>query len=85
MKKELLLLFLDFCWESFLKKRTPQTFLDELDGMDSVRHGVGELATSFVATTFYTLANMPADPVNIVDMLEQGFDISSNQDVLILI
>jgi hypothetical protein len=88
--QELLLLFLGFCWDSFLVNRTPQTFLDELQGeffdwivfatthvdqgMASVTPGVGELATDFVSHTFYTLANMPADPVNIIAMLEEELE-----------
>lgn len=43
-------------------------------GMASVSPGVGELATDFVAHTFYTLANMPADAVNIIAMLEEELE-----------
>jgi hypothetical protein len=61
--------FLDFCFDSFLAKNTPQPFLDELAGMTAV-----DVAVANVSRRFYTIANMPADAVNIVSMLEQEFE-----------
>jgi len=48
-----------------------------LKGMKSVKHLPGDLPTDFVAQTFYTVANLPADPQNIVAMLEQELEPSS--------
>ncbi len=50
----------------FLSKNTPQSFLDELAGMaawHAAHPTPGQLTTDLVSRVFYTVANMPADPV----------------------
>merc|ERR1712000_68580 len=77
----LLVAFFDFCWTEFLgpatKKSAPE-FLEELAGMDeffekTMPHFKG-YRTSDVSRMFFTLANMPADPQNIIAMLEQELE-----------
>lgn len=73
--------FAQFCWDSFLSKYTPPSFLAELDGMNQW-HAEAEAAglvtsnvtTAEISARFYALANMPADEVNIVSMLEQELE-----------
>jgi len=71
--------FVDYCWSSFLLKHVSQDFQDEIAGMQRYHAkfgGVGadNLTTDQVATRFYTLANMPADTVNIISMLEEELE-----------
>jgi hypothetical protein len=70
--------FVDYCWTNFLLKHVSQDFQDEITGMKQyhTQFGVGSdnITTDQVATRFYTLANMPADTVNIIDMLEQELE-----------
>lgn len=76
----LLRTFLDYCWSSFLEKRTPAIFLQELQGMKQwhTEHpGVVRITSDEVARSFYTVANMPADPPNIVAMLEEELEPAS--------
>ena len=76
----LLRAFLDYCWSSFLEKRTPDFFLQELAGMKQwhVEHaGAVHITSDEVARSFYTVANMPADPANIVAMLEEELEPAS--------
>eukprot|EP01108_Squamamoeba_japonica_P000435 TRINITY_DN1134_c0_g1_i1.p1 TRINITY_DN1134_c0_g1~~TRINITY_DN1134_c0_g1_i1.p1 ORF type:complete len:512 (-),score=123.57 TRINITY_DN1134_c0_g1_i1:26-1561(-) len=74
----LITLFLDYCWDSFLVKHTPQDFLDELAGMRAYHAAHpgedGGVTTDMVSQRFFTLANMPADPVNIIAMLEEELE-----------
>jgi len=83
--QELIMKFADFCWDSWLSKNTPQRFLDELAGMQAYYAAVGHPDTSGnyslanatayeVSRRFFTLANMPADTVNIISMLEQELE-----------
>jgi hypothetical protein len=72
--RALLLAFVDFCWNELLEKNTDAAYLDELAGMDSFKAPAGVTPTSLVAKRFYTLANMPADPVNIINMLEEDLE-----------
>ncbi len=79
-EQEVLLMFLEFCWDRFLVADTPGYFVEELSGMaqyHAAHPTVGELPTDFVARVFYTIANMPADPANIVAMLEQELEPAS--------
>lgn len=78
--QRLLSVFLDFCWLKFLEKHVAQGFKDELRGMQDwhTEHGMEKgLTTDGVARFFYTVANMPADPVNIVAMLEEELEPAS--------
>jgi hypothetical protein len=77
----LILKFTDYCWDSFLSQFTPTSFLQELDGMKSFYSSPAgqqvdpaEVPAYIVSTRFYTLANMPADAVNIVSMLEEELE-----------
>ena len=72
-----LITFLDFCWSQFLIKHTPQEYLDELKGMASVSVAEGITPPQTVSQFFYTVANMPADPQNIVSMLEEELEPAS--------
>jgi hypothetical protein len=79
-EQEVLLMFLEYCWDEFLSEDTPAYFLEELSGMAQyhAKHShPGELPSDFVARVFYTVANMPADPQNIVAMLEQELEPAS--------
>lgn len=68
--------FVDYCWENFLKKHVDQNYLDEIEGMKQFHttNHVNNITTDQVATRFYTLANMPADTVNIISMLEEELE-----------
>lgn len=70
--------FVDYCWTSFLLKHVSQDFQDEIAGMQQYHAkfgvGVNNITTDQVATRFYTLANLPADSMNIISMLEQELE-----------
>ena len=71
--------FVDYLWEAFLVKYTPTQFLEELEGMREWHIHNGGLESSNITTDvisrrFYTLANLPADAVNIISMLEQELE-----------
>jgi hypothetical protein len=73
--------FFEYCWSAFLEpatRRTAPEFLEELAGMDAwfAQHAPAYAGhtTADVSRMFYTLANMPADPQNIVAMLEQELE-----------
>jgi hypothetical protein len=73
----LLTAFIDLCWSSFLLKATPKEFLDELEGMRKFSSSLGSselIPPEVVSTRFYTLANLPADPPNIIAMLENEYE-----------
>jgi hypothetical protein len=72
--RALLVAFVDFCWSELLEKNTDAAYLEELAGMDAFAAPAGVTLTSLVAKRFYTLANMPADPVNIISMLEEDLE-----------
>jgi hypothetical protein len=57
-------MFLDYCWNTILSKYTPPEFLEELRGMKDAYQPInpGGITVDMVASRFYTLANMPADP-----------------------
>lgn len=80
-EQQLLNLFLDFCWDRFLQPHTPQTFVQELQGMADYHAAhpgpLSEVPSHTVARRFYTVANMPADPVNIIAMLEEDIEPSN--------
>lgn len=71
--------FVDYAWKHWLAPHTPAGFHEELAGMDdwaaaNPAASRGEEKTSVVAHRFYTLANLPADPINIQHMLENEFE-----------
>uniref|UniRef100_A0A6B2L267 Phospholipase B-like n=1 Tax=Arcella intermedia TaxID=1963864 RepID=A0A6B2L267_9EUKA len=69
--------FIDYCWSSFLQPNTPPEFLAELQGMKDfyAQNNIQDAYTlDLVSSRFYTLANMPADTQNIIDMLEQELE-----------
>jgi len=69
--------FVDYVWDSWLSKNTPQQFLDELEGMRKWyrdNNQSSEMSVAEISTRFYTLANMPADGPNIIAALEQEFE-----------
>lgn len=69
--------FIDWLWFQFLLEHVPPQFLDELQGMHDyhVKHGSTDLVdTDVVARRFYTVSNLPADPANLLAMLEHDLE-----------
>ncbi len=64
--------FLDWLFDDFLAPNTPQVFLDELEGMRAYGPQ-GDLVAN-ISRRFNTIANMPADAVNIIAMLEDELE-----------
>jgi hypothetical protein len=73
-EQSLLTAFLDFTWDTLLEPHVDQKFLDELAGMDSFTVPAGVTPTGVVSRRFFALANMPADPQNIISMLENDLE-----------
>jgi len=67
-------MFVDYLWDTILSKNTPEEFLEELRGMKAYQPNGPGITVDRVASRFYTFANLPADTVNIIAMLEQELE-----------
>ena len=72
-------------WDRFLSKFTPPRFLDELAGMRAWHTANPRvplnITTDVASIRFSTLANLPADTVNIISMLEQELERALGQEL----
>lgn len=66
--------FADWLWDNFAKKHVPAGYLEELRGMRNASDRSTALTLDMVSRRFNTLANLPADPQNIITMLEQELE-----------
>ena len=76
--------FADWLWDEFAVAHVPEEYLRELEGMRSASSTVHG-AVDLVSRRFNVLANLPADPQNLISMLEQELEKGCNPAVAALL
>jgi len=71
--------FADWLWNEYASKHVPVEFMEEMDGMKSVT--TRGYSVDVVSRRFNTLANLPADPQNIITMLEEELERNISPEV----
>ena len=66
--------FADWLWDRFASKHVPQSFLEELAAMKAASPAGKRVSVDTVTRRFNVLGNLPADPQNIITMLEQELE-----------